>query len=70
MPVPTSRYAAPEDWGSTDLSQRISRAATELALLVRSGATREIAVATWVAHQRQFGQRHPGPTIHRRCRAL
>jgi len=48
MPVPTSRYAAPGDWGSTDLSQRISRAATELALLVRSGATREIAVATWV----------------------
>jgi FMN reductase len=55
MPVPTSLYAAPEDWGSTDLGHRITRAATELALLVLSGAAREITDATWAAHQHQFG---------------
>ena len=54
IPTPTSLYAAPEDWGSSDLGKRIARAATELALLVRSGAPREIADDTWVGHSHQF----------------
>jgi FMN reductase len=29
MPMPTSLYAAPEDWGSSELGRRIDRAATE-----------------------------------------
>jgi FMN reductase len=55
IPTPTSLYAAPEDWGSTDLGKRIARAATELALLLRSGATRDIAKDNWAGHQHQFG---------------
>jgi FMN reductase len=54
IPVPTSLYAAPEDWGSPGLGTRITRAATELALLVRSGAPGEIADENWRAYQHQF----------------
>ncbi len=55
MPTPTSLYAAPEDWGSTDLGARITRAASELALLLRSGASRDIAESGWDGYQHQFG---------------
>jgi FMN reductase len=54
IPVPTSLYAAPEDWGSPELGKRITRAATELALLLGSGAPREIANDNWRAYQHQF----------------
>ena len=54
IPVPTSLYAALEDWGSSELGKRITRAATELALLLRSGAPREIADDNWQAYQHQF----------------
>ena len=54
IPVPTSLYAAPEDWGSSELGKRITRAATELALLLRSGAPRDIADDNWQAYQHQF----------------
>jgi FMN reductase len=53
--TPTSLYAAPEDWSSPELGRRIARAASELALLLRSGATREIAEANWAGHSHQFG---------------
>ncbi|MFC9914158.1 CE1759 family FMN reductase [Streptomyces sp. NPDC127197] len=43
IPMPTSLYAAPEDWGSTDLGKRIARAAQELSVMLRSGAGRQIA---------------------------
>jgi FMN reductase len=52
--VPTSLYAAPEDWGSSELGKRITRAATELALLLRSGAPRDIADDNWGSYQHQF----------------
>jgi FMN reductase len=54
IPVPTSLYAAPEDWGSANLGTRIARAATELALLLRSGAPRDIADENWAGYQHQF----------------
>jgi len=54
IPTPTSLYAAPEDWGSADLGRRITRAATELALLLRSGAPRDIANDNWDGYQHQF----------------
>ena len=54
IPVPTSLYAAPEDWGSADLGTRITRAATELALLLRSGAPRDIADENWAGYQHHF----------------
>lgn len=54
IPVPTSLYAAPEDWGSAELSKRITRAATELAILLRSGAPHQIAEDNWQGYQHQF----------------
>ncbi|MEV4128952.1 CE1759 family FMN reductase [Nocardia sp. NPDC049707] len=55
LPLPTSLYAATEDWSSADLGKRIRRAATELAVLLRSGAPREIADDNWDGYQHQFG---------------
>jgi FMN reductase len=54
MPVPTSLFAAPDDWGSTTLAERIARAASELALLLRSGVGRSIADAGWSGYQHRF----------------
>jgi len=53
--TPTSVFAAPEDWGSTVLGERIARAATELALLVRSGVSQSIVNRSWAGYQHQFG---------------
>ncbi|MFH5877596.1 CE1759 family FMN reductase [Arthrobacter sp. NA-172] len=55
LPLPTSLYAAPEDWGTTDLGKRIARAATELTLILRSGVTGDIAEENWNGYQHQFG---------------
>lgn len=54
IPMPTSLYAAPEDWGSAELGNRITRAAAELTTLLRSGAPREIADGNWARYQHQF----------------
>lgn len=54
IPLPTSLYAAPEDWGSAELGRRIARAANELTMLLRSGATRQIADENWDGYQHQF----------------
>jgi FMN reductase len=55
IPVPTSLYSAPEDWASTDLGRRIARAAQELAVMLRSGAGRQIADSNWGNYDHQFG---------------
>ncbi|MFD7280384.1 CE1759 family FMN reductase [Streptomyces sp. NPDC059862] len=55
IPMPTSLYAAPEDWGSIDLGKRIARAAQELSVMLRSGAGRQIADSNWGGYQHQFG---------------
>ncbi|MFB6704089.1 CE1759 family FMN reductase [Streptomyces sp. NPDC056333] len=55
LPVPTSLFAAPEDWGQAALGDRIQRAATELVLLLRSGVGRSIADSAWTGYQHQFG---------------
>lgn len=54
LPVPTSLFAAPEDWGSSTLAGRIERAATELVLFVRSGVGQAIADSAWTGYQHQF----------------
>ncbi|MFF0051338.1 CE1759 family FMN reductase [Streptomyces sp. NPDC005498] len=54
LPVPTSLFAAPEDWGQAALGDRIQRAATELVLLLRSGVGRSIADSAWTGYQHQF----------------
>jgi FMN reductase len=58
LPVPTSLFAAPEDWGSGDdgaLGQRIDRAAFELVLLMESGFARQVRGETWHRYQHEFG---------------
>ncbi len=54
MPVPTSLFAAPDDWASPALGERIARAASELALLIGSGVGREIADGAWMKYQHRF----------------
>ncbi len=55
MPVPTSLFAAPEDWSAPELGGRIARAANELVQLVLSGVGAAIAGAAWQSYQHQFG---------------
>src|SRR4051794_13835735 len=52
--LPTSVYAAPQDWGTTELGSRIERAATELAVMVRAGVEQHVADDAWSSYQHQF----------------
>ena len=54
LTLPTSVFAAREDWGSSELSDRIRRAATELAVLVSSQVEQQIADRAWSGYQHQF----------------
>jgi FMN reductase len=54
LSLPTSIYAAPEDWGATELGDRIDRAATELTVLLRAGIEDQIADDAWASYQHQF----------------
>ena len=54
LTLPTSVYAAPEDWGTSELGTRIERAATELAVLVQAGVEQQIADRAWTGYQHQF----------------
>jgi FMN reductase len=54
IPVPTSLFAAPEDWGSPELASRIERAATEFVLLIRSGVGGSIRGAAWAGYRHSF----------------
>jgi FMN reductase len=55
IPVPTSLFAAPEDWSNPTLSQRIDRAALELVLLIESGFAQQIKDETWRSYTHEFG---------------
>ncbi|MFI6494915.1 CE1759 family FMN reductase [Streptomyces sp. NPDC050564] len=55
LTVPTSVYAAPGDWSSPALGERIDRAATELAALMTSGVGKAIADRAWAGYQHRFG---------------
>lgn len=55
LPVPTSVFAAPEDWGDVALGDRITRAAQELTLFLRSGVGAAIAEQAWNGYKHQFG---------------
>jgi FMN reductase len=54
LTLPTSVYAAPEDWGASGLGARIERAATELAVIVRAGVEQHVADDAWSSYQHQF----------------
>ena len=53
--VPTSLFAAPEDWRDPALNKRIERAAGELALLLYSGFARQVRDESWGSYQHEFG---------------
>ncbi len=54
LSLPTSVYAAPEDWGTTELGTRIERAASELAVTVRAGVAQHVTDDAWSSYQHQF----------------
>ena len=55
LPVPTSLFAAPEDWGDPALNKRIERAAFELVLLMESGFARRVRDESWQSYQHELG---------------
>ena len=55
MTVPTSLFAAPDDWSDTALATRIDRAALELVLLMESGFARRIKDESWQNYQHEYG---------------
>jgi FMN reductase len=55
LTVPTSLFAAPEDWGDDALASRIDRAAFELVLLMESGFARQIRDESWQHYQHDPG---------------
>ena len=54
LTLPTSVYAAPEDWGSSELGDRIERAATEFAVMVRADVEQQVADGAWSSYQHRF----------------
>jgi FMN reductase len=55
MTVPTSLFAAPEDWSDPALAERIDRAALELVLLMESGFARKVKDESWHRYQHEYG---------------
>jgi FMN reductase len=55
LPVPTSLFAAPEDWADEALNKRIERAAFELVLLMESGFARQVRGESWESYRHEFG---------------
>jgi FMN reductase len=55
LTVPTSLFAAPEDWSDDALAERIDRAALELVLLMESGFARKVRDESWRSYQHEFG---------------
>jgi FMN reductase len=54
LTLPTSVFAGPEDWGATELGDRIQRSATELALLVHAQIEPQITDRQWSGYQHRF----------------
>jgi FMN reductase len=55
LPVPTSLFAAPEDWSDSALGARVERAARELLALMESGFARKVRDEAWGSYQHSFG---------------
>ncbi len=54
LSLPTSMYAAPEDWGAPERGERVDRAATELVVMLEADVEERIAEATWSSYQHRF----------------
>jgi FMN reductase len=55
LTIPTSVFAATEDWAEGGLDKRIDRAALELILLMKSGFADEVRSASWGSYQHEYG---------------
>lgn len=55
LTVPTSVFAATEDWNSKELGERITRAAIELLLLMESGFAEQVRSESWKHYQHEYG---------------
>ena len=55
MTVPTSVFAASEDWNNVELGQRIERAAFELLLLMESGFADKVRSQAWKRYSHEYG---------------
>jgi FMN reductase len=55
MTVPTTLFAAPEDWSDPALAKRIDRAALELVLLMETGFAQQVRDESWHSYQHEFG---------------
>jgi FMN reductase len=55
LTVPTSLFAATEDWNQPSLRTRIERAALELVLLMESGFARQIREIAWRDYRHEYG---------------
>jgi FMN reductase len=55
LTIPTSVFAAPEDWADAALARRIARASTELVRITLSGTGSVIAAEAWTGYQHEFG---------------
>jgi FMN reductase len=54
LTLPTSVFAAPEDWGAVELGERIRRAATELAVVIEGQIERGITDRAWSGYRHEF----------------
>jgi len=53
--VPTSLFATADDWSSPEMTTRVDRAATELALLIESGFAKGVRQEAWGSYQHTYG---------------
>ena len=55
LTVPTSLFAAAEDWNDGELGSRIDRAAMELVLLMESEFSKQVRDISWSRYRHEFG---------------
>lgn len=53
--VPTSLFAAPEEWGDPSFNKRIDRAALELVVLMESGFAKQVRDEAWHDYSHEYG---------------
>jgi FMN reductase len=54
LTLPTSVFAAPEDWGAAELGERVQRAATELTVVIQGHIEQGIAQRAWSGYRHEF----------------
>ncbi|MGO1542989.1 MAG: CE1759 family FMN reductase [Gulosibacter sp.] len=61
--VPTSLFAASEDWNDPALTRRIRRASRELWMLMKSRFSRQLRESNWDSYQHDYGSANSGDDI-------